>query len=140
MIKNVFFIACTVIIILLIPFFLSHDSPIPVHIVQLDAQEIAAQKEASAQAEKQAQHQARIQRIYSCKTDADCIIVDKDPCGCAVGPKGVVSINVNYIVDFNNLNNRQSVTTSCSEKLSKEKECSPSARAICKANRCSIHY
>ena len=93
-----------------------------------------------AAAEKEAQRQARARRVYSCKADEDCIIVDKDPCGCAIGPKGVVAINVNYLTDFNALNSQKMVTKSCSEVLSREKECSPSARAVCKAHTCKITY
>ena len=95
MIKNVVLIVCTAGVLLLIPLFLSHDSPIPLDIPRLDVQELAAQKEAAIQAEKAAQKQAKVHRVYACQTDEDCIIVDKDPCGCAIGPKGVVAININ---------------------------------------------
>lgn len=140
MIKNVFFIICTIGILFSIPLFLSHDSPIPVNLVKLDEQDLAAQKQIAAQAEKQAQRQARAARVYACNTDEDCIIVDKDPCGCSVGPKGVIAINVNHIVDFNALNNQASVTTACPETISQQKECSPTARPVCKAHRCKISY
>ncbi len=139
-IKNIFFAICAGAIILAIPVLLAHHAPTQVDLVRLDAQEIAAQKEAAAQAEKQAARQARAARVYACSKDEDCIIVDKDPCGCSVGPKGVVAINVNYIVDFNAMNNQKTVTTTCSEKLSQEKECSPSAHAVCKARHCKIEY
>lgn len=139
-IKNILLIACTVGIILLIPLFLSHDSPIPVEIVRLDVQQLAAQQEATAQVEKQVQQQARIRRAYSCQEDSDCIIVDKDPCGCFSGPKGVTAINVNHIVDFNMANSQTSVMKSCPEIPSKERECSPTARAVCEAHTCKIIY
>lgn len=131
---------CTAGALFLIPLFLTHDDPIEVDIVKLDAQEMAAKKEAAAKAEKQAQRQARAARVYSCKEDDDCIIVDKDPCGCGIGPKGVTAINVNYIVDFNAINSQNSIMTSCPQTPSREKECSPSARPVCKAHRCKISY
>lgn len=140
LIKNVFLLVCTGVVVCLIGLFMTHDSPIPVEIPALDAAELAAKKEEAAAAEKEAQRQARARRVYSCKADEDCIIVDKDPCGCAVGPKGVVAVNVNYLTDFNALNSQKMVTKACSEVLSREKECSPSARAVCKAHTCKITY
>ncbi len=140
MIKNVFLLVCTVGIMCLIPVFLLHDSPIPVDIVRLDAQELAAKKEAAAKAEKQARSQARVRKVYACDVDEDCIIVEKDPCGCTIGPSGVTAINVNHILDFNSINNQKSVTKTCPEKVSREKECSPTAHPVCKAKRCSISY
>ena len=139
MIKNIVLITATVGVVFLTLLFLAHDAPIEVNIPQLDAQEIAANKEALQQAEKQAQREARARRIYACQTDEDCIIVDKDPCGCAVGPKGVVAVNINFITDFNALNNNQ-VTTACPDTVSTEKECSETAKAICRARTCKISY
>ena len=139
MIKNVFLFACTVGVVMLIPVFLSHDTPFPVELVQLDAEAIAAKKEAASQAARKAQQKERIRRVHSCQTDEDCIIVDKDPCGCAAGPEGVVAINVNYITDFQKIN-KTSGFKACPEIISRERECSPSARGVCKANACKIAY
>ncbi|MBP5403907.1 MAG: hypothetical protein J6Y17_02320 [Elusimicrobiaceae bacterium] len=139
-IKNMLLILCTIGVMCLLPVFLLHDAPIPVDVVRLDMQELAAQKEAVAKAEKQARSQARVRRVYSCSVDEDCIIVEKDPCGCTIGPSGVTAINVNHILDFNSMNNQKSVTKTCPEQVSKERECSPSARPVCKAKRCSISY
>lgn len=139
-IANVLLLACTVGVVLLIPLFLSHDSPIQVEIPRLDATELAAQKEVAAQAEKEAARKTRVHKVYSCQTDEDCIIVDKDPCGCAAGPKGVMAINVNFITEFNVLNHSNLVTKACGETVSQEQECSPSAKAVCKANSCKITY
>lgn len=140
MIKNVFLLVCAVGIMCLIPVFLLHDSPIPVDIVRLDARELAAQKEAVAKAEKKARSQARVRKVYACNVNEDCIIVEKDPCGCAIGPRGVTAINVNHTLDFNSINNQKSITKTCPEKISREKECSPTARPVCRAKRCSISY
>lgn len=139
-ITNVFLLVCTAVVLLLIPLFMSHDSPIPVEIPHLSSEELAAQKEAAAKIEREAAQKARIQRVYSCKKNEDCIIVDKDPCGCAIGPKGVVAINVNYITDFDILNKAKMVTKTCPSKVSKVKECSPSAHGVCKAKTCKIAY
>ena len=106
----------------------------------LDVKELAQQKEETAKAEKEAQRKAKIRRIYSCKVDSDCLIVDKDPCGCTVGPKGVVAINENYIPDFNSLNKPKMMAQTCPETVSREKECSRSARPVCQANTCKIVY
>lgn len=139
-ITNVFLLVCTVGVLLLILLFMSHDSPIQVDIPSLSTEELAAQKEEAAKIEREAAQKARVQRVYSCKQDADCIIVDKDPCGCAVGPKGVVAINVNYITDFNVLNREGMGTKTCPSKVSTIKECSSSARGVCKARTCKIAY
>ena len=139
MIKNVVLIAAITVVAFLIPLFLAHDAPIEVNIPQLDAAEIAAQKEAAQQAEKQAQREARIRRVYACQKDEDCIIVEKDPCGCAVGPKGLVAINVDFVTDFNTLNSKQ-ITTACPDTISTEKECSAEAQAVCRARNCKITY
>ncbi len=139
MIKNVVLLVAMVGVLLLIPLFLMHDSPIQVEIPHLNAQEMAAKKEAAQQAEKQAQKEARARRVYACSVDEDCIIVDKDPCGCSIGPKGVVAINVNYITDFNAIN-RNMGTKACPDTVSTEKECSESAQAVCRARTCKIKY
>jgi len=139
-ITNVFLGTCTVGVILLIPLFLAHDTPIQVNIPRLEEAELTAQKEAAAKAEKEASRKARRARIRSCEVDADCIIVEQDPCGCAAGPQGVVAINVNYITDFNKLNRANFITKSCSSVLSTQKECSPSARAVCQLRSCKIVY
>lgn len=139
MIKNVVLIAATAGVLFLIPLFLANNTPIEVDIPRLDAQELAAQKEAVQQAEKRAQKEVRNRRVYACQVDEDCIIVEKDPCGCAIGPKGVVSINVNFVTEFNALNSQQ-VTTACPDTVSTEKECSETAEAVCRAHTCKISY
>lgn len=139
-IKNLVTLALAAIAVLLIPVFLTHHTPSAVEIAQLDAQEIAEQKEASARAEKKAQQTARIRRMYACQTDEDCVIVDKDPCGCAAGPEGVTAVNVDRITDFQKMNNANSSVKACATTLSTERECSASAHAVCKANQCKIAY
>ena len=139
LIKNVILVVATVVVLFLIPLFLSHDQPIEVTIPQLDAQELASKKEAAEQAEKQAQKEARIRRIYACQTNEDCLIVDKDPCGCAAGPKGVTAININFITEFNAINAQQGAKA-CPDTVSTEQECSATAEAVCVARTCKIRY
>ena len=138
-VKNVILMVVTAGVVFLIPLFLMHDSPTQVNIPQLDAKEIATKKEEADRAEKQAQRAARTRRVYSCQVDEDCIIVDKDPCGCAAGPKGVVAINVNFIADFNAINSQQG-TKACPDVVSTERECSPTAKGVCVSRVCKIHY
>ena len=139
-ISNICLLVSTVVVLALIPLFMAHKSAIHVDIPRLNAQEMAAQKEAAEKAEQEAARKSRLHRIYACTQDADCLIVDKDPCGCAAGPAGVVAININRITDFNALNNSKMVTKACNSQVSVEKECSPSARAVCKAHTCKIAY
>ena len=139
-ITRVFLLTCTIGVLLLIPLFMAHDSPIQVRIPQLTVEGLADQKQEVAKAEQETARKARLSRIYSCKQDEDCLIVDKDPCGCAAGPSGVVAINVNYITDFDALNNAKMGTKACSSQVSTIKECSPSAQAVCRAHTCKISY
>lgn len=139
-IKNTVLLACMVGVVVLIGVVLSNDSPIPVEIPYLDEQTIAANQAAAKEAQQAARQQARRNRVYTCKADEDCIIVDKDPCGCSVGPKGVVSVNINFLPDFEQLNRSNMGTKTCPEELSTVRECSPTARAVCRASRCSIAY
>lgn len=139
-IARIFLLTCTVGVVLLIPLFLSHDSPIQVQLPHLTVEELEAQKQEAAKIEQETARKARLKRIYSCKQDEDCLIVDKDPCGCAAGPTGVVAINVNYITDFDALNSAKMGTKACSSQVSTIKECSPSAKAVCKAHTCKISY
>ncbi len=139
-VKNVLLLVCIIGVLVLTGLFLTHDSEILMEIPQIDAQELAAQKEIVQQAERNAQRQAQLRRIYACQTDEDCIIVDKDPCGCFAGPKGVVAINVSRITEFNAVNNTRLVAKTCSEEISTEKECSSSAHPVCSARTCKIVY
>lgn len=138
-IRKVALIACIVLVVGLTGLFLSHDSVIEVTVPQVSAAQIAAQKEVEAKQNQAIQRQKLLSRIVSCRADEDCIIVDKDPCGCAAGPRGVTAVNVNYITQFTQIN-KQPSTKTCSETLSSVKECSPNARAVCKAHICKIKY
>lgn len=139
-IKAACLLVCAFGALLLIPVFLSKDEPIEVSVPLLDAAQMEAQEEQAQKAAEQAAEQAKRRRMYSCTVDEDCIIVDQDPCGCLVGPKGVTSINAAYTLDFNKQQSNL-ITKACPEgEPSTEKECSPTARAVCEQNYCKIVY
>lgn len=126
--------------ILLIPLFLANDNPIEVTMPSISKQEMEKKAEQEKQAAKAASVKAKTRRMYSCQVNEDCIIVDKDPCGCLVGPSGVVAINASYTLDFNRTQASQ-VTKACPDtEPSQERECSATAEAVCLKNVCKIVY
>ena len=135
-IKPTLYLLCALGIFALIPTLLSKDAPIEVQIPSFDLEDINAQE--AKQKEQAAKKVAR--RMYRCETDEDCVIVDKDPCGCWVGPSGVTAINVAYILDFNKMTQKSLAKTCPDTEPSVDKECSPSARAVCKEKVCRIVY
>ena len=139
-IKATILILCALGALGLIPVFFQNAQPIEVIAPQLNTRELA-EKEAQEQKVAAAQDkQMRARRMLRCQTSDDCIIVDKDPCGCLVGPKGVIAINANFTLDFNRLQEKV-MAKACPDTLpSEEKECSPSAQAVCENNLCKITY
>ncbi|OUO57584.1 hypothetical protein [Candidatus Avelusimicrobium gallicola] len=139
-IREAILLVCALAALGTIPVFLSKDNPIEVSVPVLDAAKLAA-KEAKAQKEaEESAAQAAMRRMVSCSVNEDCIIVDKDPCGCLVGPEGVTAINAAYTLDFNKFQSSL-VTKACPEGApSTERECSPSAQAVCQDNVCRISY
>ena len=139
-IKNTVLLVCAGLIVILIPVLFSNDSPIPVNVSHLNLQELEEQeKQRQAEQQKVLQEQ-RKDRVNRCAHNDDCIIVDKDPCGCLIGPKGVTAINALYTIDFNMLQEK-SVTKTCPTTApSTVRECSPSAHAVCVKKRCKIAY
>ena len=139
-IKNVGLLVCAGGIVGLSGLLLTHRTPIEVSVPVLTSEEVAEMKKEAAQTARAAKRKQKLDRIYACKTDEDCVIVDKDPCGCGAGPKGVTAININYITDFGEFNSQSFGAITCPEVVSREKECSLSARAVCQARRCKITY
>ncbi len=139
-IRDMVLLVCAVIVVVLIPVFLRQDKPIEVSIPVLDSAQLAAQeaqqkKEAAQEAAREAQR-----RMVSCTVDSECIIVDKDPCGCLVGPEGVTAINAAYTLDFNKVQSNV-LAKACPEGApSTERECGPTAHAVCTNNVCRIAY
>ncbi len=120
--------------------FLARIKPIEVDLPQLSQEEVVAQEEIKQKQEQAAAMQSKMRRIYACTLDEDCIIVDKDPCGCLIGPQGVTAINALYTSEYNQLTTR-SVTTTCPDVTpSTEQECSSSAIPICMSGTCRIAY
>ncbi len=113
----------------------------------LSREELAANKEDYQKQEAQQEAQERARRIakaravnFACQSDEDCIIVDKDPCGCLVGPKGVVAINAARTLEFNKTLENVMAKACPDGAPSQEKECSPNARAVCRNKTCKIIY
>ena len=128
--------------------FFSKPVPIEVSMARVTPQMVEENKAKVEEEEKlhQAQEAARKRaelevRLYRCSSDEDCIIVDKDPCGCLRGPQGVTAINSNLSLEFSRLMDKQFAGPKmCPSTPSTQKECSPSARAVCEAKHCKIAY
>ena len=143
-IRDFFLLVCAGLVLVSLPVFLTHLSPIRVDLPQITQQEVTEQDELHQQRQQQqakaSAAKARWQKIATCEIDEDCIIVDKDPCGCLSGPSGVVAINALYTLEFDKMQAR-SVTKTCPDtEPSTEKECSDTAQAVCQANLCKIIY
>lgn len=105
---------------------------------QAQVQEEEQKRQNADAARKRAEMQAR---MYRCQEDDECIIVDKDPCGCLSGPEGVTAINSEWSLEFSRMVEKQFATaTTCPSVASVERECSASARPVCQDSRCQIVY
>lgn len=105
---------------------------------QAQIQQQEQQRQSSAAARRRAELEAR---LYQCKADEECIIVDRDPCGCLKGPEGVTAINSAMSLDFSRHMDKQfAAATACPSEGSVERECSASARPVCAEGRCKIIY
>ena len=108
-----------------------------------DAKQWNEQKEQTQRSNAAAarRHAELISKMTACNTNEECVIVDKDPCGCLKGPEGVTAINASYSLEFSKLmEKRFALATACPSVGSTEKECSASARPVCLQNRCKIGY
>ncbi|MBO7613335.1 MAG: hypothetical protein J6S81_05930 [Treponema sp.] len=138
--KNVTYACLAAIILLLVPLFLTKEKAIEVDLPTLDLREVMEQEEEHEKAAQLSARQAALRRIYQCETDEDCIIVDKDPCGCLSGPSGVTAINVTRTLEFDRLNPKSMAKACPDGEPSTDRECSSSAHAVCRANACKIEY
>ena len=144
--EGIFLLVCAVVVGLIGFSLFSEVNPIevnmPVFTKQM-AEELQA-KNASAEQKRQYAQAVRNRadleiKIYGCQTDDDCIIVDKDPCGCLRGPEGVTAINAEWSLEFSKLVEKQfSSGSSCPSAGSAERECSDTAAAVCQENHCKI--
>lgn len=138
--KSLLLLVCSAVVLVLIPVFLSKDNPIEVTLPTLTLQEVTEQEAEQQKAAQASAKKAKVRRVFRCQTDEDCIIVDKDPCGCLVGPEGVTAINASYTLDFNKMQS-QALTKACPDREpSQVRECSPSAEAVCRDKVCKIIY
>lgn len=138
--KNLLLLMSAGCVLVLIPIFFVQDKPIEVTLSTLTEKEFTAQQETQQKAAQATAQKARVRRVFHCQADEDCIIVDKDPCGCLIGPEGVTAINASYTLDFNKMQSK-AVTKACPDRaLSQEKECSPFAVPVCRENVCQIAY
>jgi len=139
-IKALLLLVCAACALVLIPVFLSKDKPIEVNMSFVRLQDVQKQEQQQQKAAQVTAKKNRVRRILHCQTDEDCIIVDKDPCGCLAGPEGVTAINAEYTLDFDKMH-ASLMTKACPDgEPSREKECSPDARAVCQENMCKIVY
>lgn len=105
---------------------------------QSEIQAAAQHRQQEAAARRRAEME---ERVRVCTADEQCIIVDRDPCGCFKGPEGVMAINSAMSLEFSQLVQAEtSGSTVCPEVGSSEKECSSSARPVCQQNKCTIVY
>ncbi len=148
MIKGTFLLVCAFVAAVLAVSFFSRSQAIEVQ-VPLVTKQMIEENQAQIQQEQQhrqntllAKRRAELEvRLYQCQSDEDCIIVDKDPCGCLKGPKGVTAINAGLSLEFSRLMEKTFATaTACPSVASTEKECAPTARPVCRKNRCQIVY
>ena len=145
-IKGIFLLVCSACVILLALLFFSGSQALEVSVPTFDEQMInqfltqkaaAEQKRFNAQA---ARERAELQvQIYRCNNNEECVIVDKDPCGCLRGPSGVTAINAEWSLEFSKLIEKEFESgISCPSVASTQDECSATAKAVCLENRCQI--
>ena len=109
-IQDIVMLLCAVGAILLAVMFFNRPAPIQVTMKKitpeiLEENKAQIQQEAKRQqAEQAARKRAEMEkRVHKCSSDDDCIIVDKDSCGCLRGPKSVTAINSEYSLEFSKL-------------------------------------
>lgn len=139
-IRNVIVSFCVIIICCLIPVFFMRGGMIEVDFPVLDSKLLTETAEQTQKAAQRTAAQRRHRKLVSCQSDEDCVIVDKDPCGCLVGPQGVTAINASYTLEFNKMQEGVMAKACPEGEPSQEKECSPSAQAVCQAHVCRIQY
>ncbi|MBR3603140.1 MAG: hypothetical protein IKL48_00350 [Elusimicrobiaceae bacterium] len=147
-VKGVLLLICSIAAILLALTFYSRRSTIEVEMPLLTKSMVDERLKEMEKSEKrrqtaqEAHRRAELEeRLISCQTDEDCIIVDKDPCGCLKGPEGVTAINATMTMEFSKMmESLFAKATSCPSVGSSERECSATARPACVKNSCKIVY
>lgn len=139
-VRNVLSLVFAIVLLGLLPVFLARVKPIEVNIPEVTRAEVVAQEEKQQKEAQANAMRAWTRRLYACEVDDDCIIVDKDPCGCLIGPSGVTAINADRTLEFNK-RFQNTITKACPDTPpSTEKECGDTARAVCQSGTCRIVY
>ncbi len=146
-IKGIFFLICAVVVAWM-ALILSEEAPARINISRItpqmveEYQDLLDSKETKRQNATAARARAENEnRMYRCEEDDECVIVDRDPCGCLKGPSGVTAINSEWSLEFSKFMEKQfSGATACPSTAVTEQECSEQARAVCRSNRCTIVY
>ena len=100
-VQNIFYVVGAVILGFITFTMYQQRTPIPIFVPEITMEELDTRAAAAKQTEERVAANTRARKLVACSVDDDCIIVDKDPCGCLVGSAGVTSINVNHVLDFN---------------------------------------
>ena len=131
---------CAASVLLSIPVFWANKTPIEVNIPSVTKEDLKEKEEQTQKATQAVTLRNTKRRIFACQADDDCIIVDKDPCGCIVGPGGVTAINAAMTADYEKIYH-PSVVKECPNKApSKLRECSSKAQPVCREKVCKIIY
>ena len=138
--KEFFFLICAGLILASLPLFWANQHPIEVSLPQVSQADVEAQKERQQKEAVAAAARDRVRRVAACEADEDRIIVDKDPCGCLIGPQGVTAINALHTLEFNKMQSQVIAKTCPDTEPSTEKECSETAQAVCSNGFCKIVY
>lgn len=147
-IQEVLLFICAVVVALLAVSFFMRAVPIQAQAPLLTEQLLNENRAELEQQEQKRQHTQAARRraelekhLYQCQANEDCIIVDKNPCGCLKGPNGVTAINSTHVMEFARMMEKQFPSTvSCPSVGSAERECSATATAVCDRGRCRIAY
>ena len=145
-IKGLFLLLCAAVLVFIGMSLFSGSQRIEVSMpifTQQMVNELQAQKAAVEQKRQNVQaarERAETEnKVYSCQTDEDCVIVDKDPCGCLKGPEGVTAINASWSLEFSKLVEKEFASGStCPSVGSTVRECSDTAMPVCQENHCRI--
>ncbi len=147
-IKGLFLLVCAAGVLILALSFFSRSTPIEVQMPLVTTQMVKENQAQLKSEEEQRQNAAAARkraetevRVRQCTADDQCIIVDRDPCGCLKGPEAVTAINSAMSLEFSQLVQSETFgSTVCPAVGSTERECSATARAVCQQNACTIIY
>jgi hypothetical protein len=138
-IKNIIYVVLTVLVAGVTFSVYQNNTPLTVDLPSLSLEQLQAKEEAVKENTQISAARSRHKKWTACEEDEDCIIIDQDPCGCLIGPKGVTAINVDFMQAYEDKHQNQ--TTACPEgEPSQEAQCSPDAHPVCKNKVCTIMF